>query len=73
MQALTTLLQPRRFLLLAGTLLTLIGLAGVTGLLGSISQATLFNPPYWINSVHLSFGIRSGSTISDGRVGGSSA
>jgi hypothetical protein len=56
-QALTTLLQPRRFLLLAGTLLTLIGLAGVTGLLGSISHATLFNPPNWINWVHLTFGI----------------
>ena len=57
MQALTTLLQPRRFLLLAGTLLTFIGLAGVTGLLGYISHATLFNPPYWINWVHLAFGI----------------
>jgi hypothetical protein len=45
------LLQPRRFLLLAGTLLTLIRLAGVTGLLGSISHATLFNPPFWINWV----------------------
>lgn len=57
MQALNTLLQPRRFLLLAGTVLTVIGLAGVTDLLGSISQATLFNPPYWINWVHLTFGI----------------
>lgn len=57
MQALTTLLQPRRFLLLAGTVLTFVGLAGATGLLGSISRATLFNPPYWINWVHLTFGI----------------
>ena len=57
MQALTTLLQPRRFLLLAGTVLTFIGLAGATGLLGSISHATLFNPPYWINWAHLTFGI----------------
>lgn len=57
MQALTTLLQPRRFLLLAGTVLTFVGLAGATGLLGHISHATLFNPPYWINWVHLTFGI----------------
>ena len=56
-QALTTLLQPRRFLLLAGTVLTFFGLAGVTGLLGYISHATLFNPPYWINWAHLTFGI----------------
>jgi hypothetical protein len=56
-QSLITLLQPRRFLLLAGTVLAVIGLAGVTGLLGSISHATLFNPPYWINWVHLKFGI----------------
>ncbi|HWE17882.1 MAG TPA: hypothetical protein VG758_11985 [Hyphomicrobiaceae bacterium] len=57
MHALATLLQPRRFLLLAGTVLTVIGLAGVTGLLVHISHATLFNPPYWINWVHLTFGI----------------
>jgi hypothetical protein len=56
-QALITLLQPRRFMLLAGTVLAVIGFAGVTGLLGSISHATLFNPPYWINWVHLTFGI----------------
>jgi hypothetical protein len=55
-QALTTLLQPRPFLLLAGTVLTVIGFAGVTGLLGHISLMTLFNPPYWINWVHLTFG-----------------
>jgi len=49
--------RPRQFLLLGGTLLVILGLAGVAGLLGSISQASLFNPPYWINWFHLMFGI----------------
>jgi FtsH-binding integral membrane protein len=57
MRALSTLLQPRRFLLLAGTLLVFLGLAGVASLLGSFSRATLFNPPYWTNWVHLTLGI----------------
>jgi tetracycline repressor-like protein len=33
------------------------GLAGGLGLLGSLSGASLFNPPYWINWAHLSFGV----------------
>jgi hypothetical protein len=57
MPALTKLLRPRQFLFLGGTVLVIIGLAGVTDLLASISQASLFNPPYWINWVHLTFGI----------------
>ena len=57
MPALTRLLRPRQFLFLVGTVLVIIGLAGATGLLASISQASLFNPPHWINWVHLTFGI----------------
>jgi len=57
MPALTKLLRPRQFLFLGGTVLAIIGLAGATGLLASISRASLFNPPYWINWVHLTFGI----------------
>lgn len=38
-------------------MLVTIGLAGVAGWLGSISRASVFNPPYWINWVHLSLGI----------------
>jgi hypothetical protein len=49
--------RPRHILLLGGTVLVILGLAGVAGLLGSISQASLFNPPYWINWFHLMFGI----------------
>ena len=54
---LTVLVRPRHFLLLGGTVLVILGLAGVAGLLRSISQASLFNPPYWINWFHLTFGI----------------
>jgi hypothetical protein len=57
MTAITTFLRPRRFLVLAGTVLITMGLLGVTGLLASISQASVFNPPYWINWVHLTLGI----------------
>ena len=57
MVVLAELVRPCQFLLLGGTLLVILGLAGVAGLLGSISQASLFNPPYWINWFHLTFGI----------------
>jgi len=57
MPAVTRVLRPRQFLLLAGTGLVITGLAGATGLLGSISRASVFNPLYWINWVHLAFGI----------------
>jgi hypothetical protein len=57
MNALARLVRPRRFLLLGGTVLVVIGLAGAAGLLGSISRASVFNPPYWINWVHLTFGV----------------
>jgi hypothetical protein len=57
MTALTRLVRPRQFLLLGGTVLVIIGVAGAAGLLGSISRASVFNPPYWINWIHLTFGI----------------
>lgn len=57
MTALTKLFHPRHFLVVAGTVLVTLGAAGAIGLLSSISRATLFNPPYWINWVHLTFGI----------------
>jgi hypothetical protein len=56
MIVLTELARPRQFLLLGGTVLVILGLAGVAGLLGSLSQASFFNPPYWINWFHLVFG-----------------
>jgi hypothetical protein len=45
-----------RFLACGGTMLVILGLTGVLGLLGSLSRASLFNPPYWINWFHLLFG-----------------
>ena len=54
---LTKLLNPHNFLVLAGSVLVILGVAGTVGLLGSISRAALFNPPYWINWVHLGFGV----------------
>jgi hypothetical protein len=54
---LTKLVRPRQFLLFGSTVLVTIGLAGATGLLGAISRASVFNPPYWINWAHLTFGI----------------
>jgi hypothetical protein len=50
-------MRPRVFLFLASAVLTTIGLAGVAGVLGSISHASFFNPPYWINWVHLTLGL----------------
>jgi hypothetical protein len=57
MPAVTRALRPRQFLLLAGTVLVITGLAGATGLLGLISRASVFSPPNWINWVHLAFGM----------------
>jgi hypothetical protein len=53
----TTLLRPLQFLFLAGTVLVVLGSAGTTGFLSSISSASLFNPPYWIHWAHLAFGM----------------
>ena len=50
-------LDPRRFLLIAGPLLILIGGLGLAGLLGTISTMSFFHPPEWINWVHLITGL----------------
>lgn len=48
-------MTPRRFAYLAGAVLILLGLAGLSGMLGQISSASFFHPPYWINSVYFAF------------------
>src|SRR5215211_7157489 len=50
-------MTPRRFLTVASFALTTIGLLGVTRQLGKLSRASFFNPPYWINWVHLLLGV----------------
>ena len=57
MTAFTNLMRPRHFLVLGGSVLVILGSAGGAGLLGSISGASVFNPPYWINWLHLTFGM----------------
>jgi FtsH-binding integral membrane protein len=47
---------PKRFLNAASVALLTIGTLGVTHRLGSISRASFFNPPYWINWFHLLLG-----------------
>jgi hypothetical protein len=49
-------MNPKRFLSVAGVVLATIGTLGVTRRLGSISRASFFNPPYWINWFHLLLG-----------------
>ena len=49
-------MNPKRFVLLGGTTLVTIGSAGVLGVLGSVSQASFFRPPRWINWFHLVLG-----------------
>jgi hypothetical protein len=50
-------LDPHRFLLLAGPILVQLGMLGLIGLLGSISDASFFHPPHWINGLHLAIGV----------------
>lgn len=57
MRDLISILTPRRFLAIAGSFLVLIGIAGLIGVLGQVSSASFFHPPYWINGVHFTFGI----------------
>ena len=45
-----------KLLFCGGSVLVTIGSAGVLGLLGSVSRASLFNPPPWVNWLHLCFG-----------------
>jgi hypothetical protein len=49
-------MNPHRFLSAAGPVLITLGLLGLTHVLGKISSASFFHPPYWINWVHLSIG-----------------
>jgi hypothetical protein len=49
-------MNPKRFLSVGGTVLVLTGLLGVTHVLGRMSRASFFHPPYWINWFHLAFG-----------------
>jgi len=48
---------PKRFLSIIGPFLIVMGILGLTGLLGRISPASFFHPPVWIDWVHLSLGI----------------
>ena len=50
-------MNPRRFLFIASVVLITIGFLGLIGVLGSISPASFFNPPYWISWVHLCLGM----------------
>ena len=50
-------MSPKIFLRLAGTTLITLGILGLTGVLGRISTAGFFHPPYWINYFHLGLGL----------------
>ena len=49
-------MNPTRFLGVGGTTLLIVGLLGVAGRLQSMSRASFFNPPYWINWFHVALG-----------------
>jgi hypothetical protein len=51
------LMLPRRLLLLRGTVLVAVELAGLRGLLARISTPRVFNPPNSINCVHFVLGV----------------
>lgn len=51
------MMNPKRFLSIASVVLITLGVLGLVGILGSISPASFFHPPYWINWVHLGLGI----------------
>jgi hypothetical protein len=44
------------FLYTGGIVLVLLGWAGITGVLGHISDRVFFHPPGWVNWMHLSVG-----------------
>ncbi len=50
-------MNPKIFLSGIGPLLIVLGILGLTGLLGRVSDLAFFHPPYWINWVHLLLGI----------------
>lgn len=49
-------MNPKIFLRIGGSILITIGILGLSGLLGKISSASVFHPPYWINYVHFILG-----------------
>ena len=53
---------------MAGGGLMTMGLLGISGILGRISQASLFHPPSWINWFHLAFGMLISSVAVSGRM-----
>ncbi len=50
-------MHPGRFFYIASAVLITMGILGLIGVLGSISPASFFHPPYWINWVHLCLGM----------------
>jgi hypothetical protein len=57
MDQLSSFITPHVFLLLVGPLLVVLGSMGLAGRLATISNASFFHPPYWINWVHLNVGL----------------
>src|SRR4030088_716453 len=53
----TSIMNPKRYLLIGGSILVTIGLLGIIDVLGSLSSAAFFHPPSWINWLHVSVGI----------------
>lgn len=49
-------MTPKMFLRFAGSFLMIFGTLGLIGILGKLSQASFFHPPYWINYFHIIFG-----------------
>ena len=49
-------MNPKIFLRIGGIVLITIGILGLTGIFGQISQASFFHPPFWINYFHLMLG-----------------
>jgi len=49
-------MNPKVFLTIGGTILVTIGFLGIIHVLSTLSSASLFNPPSWINWFHLIFG-----------------
>jgi len=50
------LMNPQRFLCIGGATLVLLGTLGIVRVLGSLSEAAFFQPPRWINWLHLGVG-----------------
>jgi hypothetical protein len=50
-------MSPTRFLSAASVVLLSIGTLGITHRLGSLSRASIFHPPSWINWFHVVLGV----------------